>query len=57
MMKNAAEIHIQAKRKQMDSVEISESEKGNKASSSSALIKKKRLGSCRSVKPNKSVMS
>ena len=51
------EKQMQAKRKQMDSAEISESEKDSKASSCSGLLKKKRLGSSRSVKPNKSVLS
>jgi hypothetical protein len=51
------EKQMQAKRKQMDSAEFSESEKDSNASSGSGLLKKKRLGSSRSVKPNKSVLS
>jgi hypothetical protein len=51
------EKQMQAKRKQTDGREISESEKDSNASSGSGLLKKKRLGSSRSVKPNRSVLS
>ena len=51
------EKQIQAKRKQTDSTEISEIEKDIHASSGNGLLKKKRLGSSRTVKPNKSAMS
>lgn len=51
------EKQMQAKRKQMDSAEISESGKDSNASSGCGLLKKKRLGSSRSVKPNRSVLS
>ena len=51
------EKQMQAKRKQKDSTEISETEKDSHASSGSGLLKKKRLGSSTTVKPNKSVLS
>ncbi|WP_394776872.1 hypothetical protein [Flavobacterium sp.] len=51
------EKQMQAKRKQTDGTEISETEKDSHASSGSGLLKKKRLGSSRTVKPNKSVLS
>lgn len=51
------EKQMQAKRKQTDSAEISESEKDSKASSGSGLLKKKRLGRSMTVKPNKSILS
>jgi hypothetical protein len=47
------EKQMQAKRKQTSNTEISETEKDSSASSGSGLLKKKRLGSSRSVKPNK----
>ena len=51
------EKQMQAKRKETNSTEINESEKDSDASSGSGLLKKKRLGSSRTVKPNKSAMS
>jgi hypothetical protein len=51
------EKQMQAKRKQMDSTEISELEKDSKASSGSGLLKKKRLRNSRTVRPNKSILS
>ncbi len=51
------EKQMQAKRKQSDSTEISETEKDSHASSGSGLLKKKRLGRSMTVKPNKSVLS
>ncbi|MBC8006290.1 MAG: hypothetical protein H7X84_12515 [Verrucomicrobia bacterium] len=51
------EKQMQAKRKETDSPEISESGKDSYASSGSGLLKKKRLGSSKTVKPNKSVLS
>ena len=51
------EKQMQAKRKQTDSTEIRETEKDSHASSGSGLLKKKRLGSSRTVRPNKSVQS
>ena len=51
------EKQMQAKRKQTDSTEISESEKDSHASSGSGLLKKKRFGRSMTVKPNKSVLS
>jgi hypothetical protein len=51
------EKQMQAKRKETDSPEISESGKDSYASSGSGLLKKKRLGSSKTVKPNKSVLT
>ena len=51
------EKQMQAKRKQTDSTEISETEKDSHASSGSGLLKKKRLGRSMTVKTNKSVLS
>ena len=51
------EKQMQAKRKQSDSTEISETEKDSHASSGSGLLKKKRLGRSMTVKPNKSILS
>ena len=51
------EKQMQAKRKQTDSPEINESEKDSRATSGSGLLKKKRLGSSRTIRPNKSVLS
>src|SRR5665213_913958 len=51
------EKQMQAKRKQKDSTEISETKKDSHASSGSGLLKKKRLGSSRSIKQNKSVLN
>ena len=51
------EKQMQAKRKQTDSTEINESEKDSHVSSGSGLLKKKRLGSSRTIKPNKLVQS
>jgi hypothetical protein len=51
------EKQLQAKRKQTDSTEISETEKDSNASSGSGLLKKKRLGNSRTVRPSKSVLS
>lgn len=51
------EKQMQAKRKQTDITEISETEKDSHASSGSGLLKKKRLGRSMTVKPNKSVLS
>ena len=51
------EKQMQAKRKQTDSTEINETEKDSHASPGSGLLKKKRLGSSRTVKPNKSILS
>jgi len=51
------EKQMQAKRKQMDSTEINESEKDSHASSGTGLLKKKRLARSMTVKPNKSVLS
>ena len=51
------EKQMQAKRKQTDNAEISETEKDSHASSGSGLLKKKRLGRARAVKPNKSVLN
>ncbi len=48
------EKQMQAKRKQTDNEEISKTEKDNHTSSGSGLLKKKRLGGSRAVKPNKS---
>jgi hypothetical protein len=48
------EKQLQAKRKQTNMEEISKAEKDNHASSGSGLLKKKRLGGSRAVKPNKS---
>ena len=48
------EKQMQAKRKERSNKEINETEKDTHASSGSGLLKKKRLGSSRSVKPNKS---
>jgi hypothetical protein len=49
------EKQMQAKKKEMSNTEINETEKDSRASSGSGLLKKKRLESSRSVKPNKSV--
>ena len=49
------EKQMQEKWKQTTNTEISETEKDNLASSGSGLLKKKRLGTSRTVKPNKSV--
>lgn len=43
------------KGKKTDNEETSKAEKDNHASSGSGLLKKKRLGSSKTVKPNKSV--
>ena len=51
------EKQMQAKRKERDNVEISETEKGSHASSGSGLLKKKRLGNSRNIKQNKSVLN
>ena len=51
------EKQMQAKRKETDSGKISESAKDSYASYGSGLQKKKRLGSSKTVKPNKSVLS
>ncbi|HEY8661671.1 MAG TPA: hypothetical protein VIL78_21730 [Hanamia sp.] len=51
------ERQMQAKRKQTANAEISETEKDSHASSGSGLLKKKRLGSSRTVKQNKSVLN
>ena len=51
------EKQMQAKRKETDSPEINESEKDSRATSGSGLLKKKRLGSSRTIRPNKSVLS
>ncbi len=51
------EKQMQEKRKQTSNTEISEIEKYNRASSGSGLLKKKRLGSSRGVKQNKSVLN
>jgi len=48
------EKQMQAKRKQTDSEEISETEKDSHTSSGSGLLKKKRLGSSKTVRHNKS---
>jgi hypothetical protein len=47
---------MQAKRKETANAEISETEKDSHTSSGSGLLKKKRLGSSRTVKHNKSVL-
>ena len=57
LQNRSLEKQMQAKRKQMDSTEINETEKDSHASSGSGLLKKKCLGSSRTVKPNKSVLS
>lgn len=49
------EKQMQAKRKQADTAEISESENGGQASSGTGLLKKKRLGRSKTVKSNKAV--
>ena len=51
------EKQMQAKRKETDNAKISESGKDSYASSGSGLLKKKRLGSSKTVKPNKSALS
>ena len=51
------EKQMQAKRKETDSAKISESAKDSYASFGNGLLKKKRLGSSKTVKPNKSVLS
>jgi hypothetical protein len=51
------EKQMQAKRKETANAEISETEKDRHASSGSGLLKKKRLGSSRTVKPNKSALN
>lgn len=48
------EKQMQAKRKQTSNTEIRETEKDSHTSSGSGLLKKKRLGSSRTVRPNKS---
>jgi hypothetical protein len=50
------EKQMQAKRKETANAEISETEKDSHTSSGSGLLKKKRLGSSRTVKHNKSVL-
>jgi len=57
LQNRSLEKQMLAKRKQTESVEISESEKDSHASSGSGLLKKKRLGSSRTVKQNKSVLN
>jgi hypothetical protein len=47
---------MEAKRKETANAEISETEKDSHTSSGSRLLKKKRLGSSRTVKHNKSVL-
>ena len=51
------EKQMQAKRKQTDRTEISETEKDSHASSVSGLLKKKRFGISRTVKPKKSALT
>jgi len=51
------EKQMQAKRKEIANAEISEIEKDNHTSSGSGLLKKKRLGSSKSIKRNKSVLN
>ena len=51
------EKQMQAKRKQTANAEIKEKEKDSHASSGSGLLKKKRFGSSRTVKPNKSALN
>ncbi|NOT93937.1 hypothetical protein [Ferruginibacter sp.] len=57
LQNRSLEKQMQAKRKQSDSTEISETEKDSQASSGSGLLKKKRLGRSMTVKPNKSILS
>jgi hypothetical protein len=49
------EKQLQAKRKQNENAEIKEADSDGKNSSSGSLLKKRRLGSSKSVKPNKKV--
>ena len=51
------EKQMQAKRKQTSNTEIIETEKDRHASSGSGLLKKKRLGSSRTVRSSKSVLN
>jgi len=55
LLNRCLEKQMQEKRKQTSNTEISETEKDNRASSGSGLLKKKRLGSSRTAKSNKSV--